>query len=93
LKIKNCKLKINDDYDHLLCRIDEVLPDDEVLSLNESTNTLQYAKIIALMDKGIQDIYEITTKSGKVIRTTASHPYLIDISPSLVKEGAGGDFK
>ncbi|PJA08868.1 hypothetical protein COX68_03690, partial [Candidatus Falkowbacteria bacterium CG_4_10_14_0_2_um_filter_41_15] len=67
------------EYNYFACRIDEVLPDDEVLSLNESTNTLQYAKIIALMDKGIQDIYEITTKSGKIIRTTASHPYLVQI--------------
>ncbi len=63
-------------FDYLLCRIDEILPGDEVLSLNEFTGALQYARINKLMDMDIQEVYELTTKSGKVIRTTANHPYL-----------------
>jgi len=63
-------------FDYLLCRIDEILPGDEVLSLNEVTGDLQYAKVNKLMDMDIKEVYELTTKSGKVIRTTAEHPYL-----------------
>jgi hypothetical protein len=64
------------EWDHLLCRIDEILPGDEVLSLNESTEALEYSKINKLMDMGIKEVYELTTKSGRTIRTTAAHPYL-----------------
>ena len=46
------------------------------MSLNEFTGAMEYARINKLMDMGIQDVYELTTKSGKVIRTTANHPYL-----------------
>jgi len=81
------------DYDYLLCRIDEILPGDEVLSLNEGqwdrrgslskdqdntgSGTLQYARINALKDMDIREVYELTTKSGRKIRTTANHPYLV----------------
>src|SRR3989344_8820800 len=69
-----------DEDDYLLCRIDEILPGDEVLSLNESTEALGYARINKLMDMGIKEVYELTTKSGRTIRTTAAHPYLTLIS-------------
>ena len=65
-----------DEDDYLLCRIDEILPGDEVLSLNESTEALGYTRINKLMDMGIKEVYELTTKSGRTIRTTAEHPYL-----------------
>jgi hypothetical protein len=64
------------EYEYLLCRIDEVLPGDEVLSLNEATEALEYARINKLMNMGHQEVYELTTKSGRKIRTTAEHPYL-----------------
>jgi hypothetical protein len=63
-------------WEYLLERIDKVLPGDEVLSLNEETGEFEYAKIKNLMDMGVQEIYEITTKSGKKIKTTGEHPYL-----------------
>jgi len=63
-------------WEYLLERIDKVLPGDEALSLNEETGEFEYAKIKNLMDKGVQEIYEITTKSGKKIKTTGEHPYL-----------------
>ena len=85
------------EWDYFLCRIDEILPGDEVLSLNEeywdtgtgdtqsedqgnvSSGALEYAHIHELMDMGIHDVYELTTKSGRKIRTTAEHPYLIKV--------------
>ncbi|MFH1129109.1 MAG: PD-(D/E)XK nuclease family protein, partial [Patescibacteria group bacterium] len=66
-------------YDYLLVPIRDIQPGDEVLSLNEDTNTTEYKKINALMDMGVKEIFEIKTKSGRVIRTTANHPYLIKI--------------
>ena len=63
-------------WDYFLCRIDEVLPGDEVLSLNEATESLRYARINKLMDMGMQEVYELTTKSGRKIQTTGEHPYL-----------------
>ena len=70
-------------YDHLLCPISDIQRGDEVLSLNESTETLEYARINKLMDMGIKEVYELTTKSGRTIRTTAGHPYLTLISSNF----------
>jgi intein/homing endonuclease len=75
-------------FDEILCRIDEIVPCDEVLSLNEFTGVMEYARINKLMDMGIQDVYELTTKSGRTIRTTANHPYLtlLESDPIASKE-------
>jgi hypothetical protein len=81
-------------YDELLCPIRDILPGDEVLSLNEATEALEYAKINKLMDMGIHRIYELTTKSGRTIRTTAAHPYLTLITdPSTSARLAGATAK
>jgi intein/homing endonuclease len=31
------------------------------------------------MDMGVQEVFELKTKSGRIIRTTAAHPYLAKI--------------
>ncbi|MFH1899077.1 MAG: tail fiber domain-containing protein [Patescibacteria group bacterium] len=85
-------LKSEDDnllFDYLLCRIDEILPGDEVSSLNEFTGSLEWHKISALKDMDIKEVFELTTKSGKVIRTTAKHPYLtlLEDNPVVSKGG------
>ena len=67
----------DDDWDHLLVPIREILTGDEVLSLNEGTSEVEYHKVNALMDMGIREIFEIRTKSGRVIHTTINHPYLV----------------
>ncbi len=72
------------EYEYLYERIDYVLPGDEVLSLNESTGHVEWARIKNRMDMGVRDIYEITTKSGRKIRTTANHPYLTLLENEIV---------
>ena len=67
-------------YEYLLIRIDEVIPGDEVLSLNERSESLEYARINKLMDMGVQETYELTTKSGRKIKTTAEHPFLTQLN-------------
>jgi len=71
------------EWEYLYCRIDEVLPGDEVLSLNESTGRVEWHQIKNRMDMGVRDIYEITTKSGRRIRTTGNHPYLVALNNNL----------
>ena len=63
-------------YEYLLVQIKDVVAGDEVLSLNESTGLVEYRRIKALVDMGVKQVYELRTKSGRVIRTTANHPYL-----------------
>ncbi|MBU4360375.1 hypothetical protein L6278_02000, partial [Candidatus Parcubacteria bacterium] len=65
------------EYEYLLVRIDEIQPGDEVLSLNEANNSAEYHKVRALMDMGVREIFELRTKSGRIIRTTEEHPYLV----------------
>ena len=73
--ISNFQFPINDQIKHT--RIDEVKAGDYVISLNEETGELVPAKINGLMDMGVKPIYKLTTESGKNIRTTANHPYLV----------------
>jgi intein/homing endonuclease len=68
-----------DEYDYLYVPISEILPGDEVLSLNQGVNKVEYHKVNALLDMGVKEIYEIKTKSGRVIRTTSAHPYLVKL--------------
>jgi hypothetical protein len=75
------------EFEYLYCRIDEVQPGDEVLSLslseeqnNLGSGTLEYARINKLMDMGYQEVYELETKSGRKIRTTGNHPYLVELN-------------
>ena len=78
-----------DDYDYLLCPISDVLAGDEVMSLNEGqwdrlskdqdntgSGTLEYSRINRLIDMGLKEVYEVTLKSGRTIKTTSEHPFL-----------------
>jgi uncharacterized LabA/DUF88 family protein len=58
-------------------RIDEIQPGDEIQTLDEVTGALVVSKVAKLMDMGKKDIIKLTTASGKTIRTTANHPYLV----------------
>ncbi|MEX2013426.1 MAG: Hint domain-containing protein, partial [Parcubacteria group bacterium] len=77
----------NDDgYDYLIVPIKDILPGDEVLSLNKYTGLVEYRPIKALMDMGVKKVYKLTTKSGRVIRTTSTHPYLVKMSDEIKGE-------
>ncbi|MDZ7586664.1 MAG: Hint domain-containing protein, partial [Patescibacteria group bacterium] len=66
----------DDDYDYLTLPISDVLAGDEVLSLDESTAELKYSRINRLIDMGLKEVYEVTLKSGRIIKTTSEHPFL-----------------
>ncbi|OGK51563.1 hypothetical protein A2966_05190 [Candidatus Roizmanbacteria bacterium RIFCSPLOWO2_01_FULL_41_22] len=70
----------NDDvleYDYLEVMIKDILDGDEVLSLNEQTGKFEYQRVLNLLDKGYQTTFELLTESGKSIKTTSEHPYLV----------------
>ena len=71
--------EFDDDWEYLLTPITDIQTGDEVLSLNKNKGLVEYHKIKGLMDMGVKDVYELRTKSGRVIRTTANHPYLVKI--------------
>ncbi|MBI4066221.1 hypothetical protein HY411_00750, partial [Candidatus Gottesmanbacteria bacterium] len=48
-----------------------------VLSLNEESGKLEPHKILGLLDKGVQEVYRLTTVDGRTIETTQNHPYLV----------------
>ncbi len=84
------------DFEYDECRIDEIEPGDEILSLNEETGELEYQPVEALMDMGVKPIFKLTTREGKSIKTTGNHPYLVKAGGNLklgVKEQRNSPFK
>ncbi|MDP3779037.1 MAG: NYN domain-containing protein, partial [bacterium] len=65
-------------------RIDEIEAGDEILTLDEHTGKLVVSRVNALMDMGVKEIYKLTTATGKTIRTTGNHPYLV--APDFTQE-------
>ena len=57
--------------------IKDIEPGMKALSLNEKTGELTPANIEALLDMGVKTVYELETASGKKVRTTGNHPYLV----------------
>ncbi|MFA4842372.1 MAG: hypothetical protein WC658_00855 [Candidatus Omnitrophota bacterium] len=55
----------------------EVKPGDYVLSLNEETQAIEPHRIKGLLDMGVKPVYKLITASGRTIKTTANHPYLV----------------
>ena len=58
-------------------QIKDIKGGEYVLSLNEKTGKIVPAKVKALLDKGVQTVFKLTTESGRTIRTTGNHPYLV----------------
>ncbi len=56
--------------------IKDVVAGDEIQSLEERTGSVVYSRVNGLIDMGEQEVYELVTKSGRRIRTTANHPFL-----------------
>jgi len=57
-------------------RIDQIIPGDEILTLNEETGKFVESRVNKLMNMGVKQTYLLVTDTGKQIRTTANHPYL-----------------
>ncbi|MBI3283016.1 hypothetical protein HYZ70_02970, partial [Candidatus Curtissbacteria bacterium] len=65
----------NDEWEDV--RIDQIEAGDEILTLDETTGEFIPSRVEGLMEMGTKGIVKITTVSGKSIRTTAEHPYLV----------------
>jgi hypothetical protein len=67
------------EWEYLMVPIKDIQTGDEVLSLNKNNGLVEYHPIKGLMDMGVKDVYELKTRSGRVIRTTSTHPYLVKL--------------
>jgi|GEM_PF-1898775 len=74
---KGAKGDADEDYDYDEVAIKDIKEGDEIASLNEKTGRIVWSRVNALMDMGVKPIYKFTTASGKTIRTTGNHPYLV----------------
>ncbi|KKU86694.1 MAG: hypothetical protein UY16_C0050G0002, partial [Candidatus Gottesmanbacteria bacterium GW2011_GWA2_47_9] len=57
--------------------ITDIEPGDEVATLDEHTGKFVVSKVKQRMNMGHQKTYELMTATGKSVRTTARHPYLV----------------
>ncbi|MBU3905671.1 hypothetical protein KKC83_03160 [Patescibacteria group bacterium] len=67
----------DDEYIYDEVMIKNIQPGDEIASMDPITGELVYSQVNGLMDMGIKQIYQLTTQSGRQIRTTENHPYFV----------------
>ncbi|MBI5457879.1 DUF5011 domain-containing protein, partial [Candidatus Kaiserbacteria bacterium] len=67
----------DDEYIYDEVMIKDIVPGDEIASMDPITGKLVYSRVNALMDMGEQTIYEMTTSTGRKIKTTDNHPYFV----------------
>ncbi|RHX84748.1 TIGR04388 family protein [Leptospira stimsonii] len=60
-----------------LVPIETIQVGDEVLSYNESGETTEYNRVLKTYIREAESIYRLTYENGRVIETTASHPFQI----------------
>ena len=63
--------------------IKDIKSGDVILSLNEANGKLVPAVVEKLLDKGVQKVWRLVTRSGKVIETTGEHPYLVNLASTM----------
>ncbi|OHA30752.1 MAG: hypothetical protein A3B11_02050 [Candidatus Taylorbacteria bacterium RIFCSPLOWO2_01_FULL_44_26] len=92
-KKKGAKDKKEDDYDYDYdeVMIKDVKEGDEIASLDEKTGAIVWSRVNALLDMGVKPIYKFTTATGKTIRTTGEHPYLVKTRMNADKEKKNSD--
>jgi hypothetical protein len=74
--------EIDNGYDEIY--ITDIAVGDEIASLDERTGRIVYSRVNALLDMGVQEIFELKTASGRTIRTTGNHPYLVRTAQKTV---------
>ncbi len=56
-------------------RIDEITVGDIVLTLDFNTNQMVETEVVAFIDQGIRDVYQLTFTDGTVIKCTSDHKF------------------
>ncbi len=75
-KLRRRKKKANGEYELDEIAIADVAVGGEIASLDERSGQVVYSRVNALMNMGVQEIFELRTASGRTIRTTSNHPFL-----------------
>ncbi len=56
--------------------IKELLPGDEVFSLDETTRRIEAARVVRSAETGVKEVFEIRAR-GRVIGASANHPFYV----------------
>ncbi|TSC86347.1 MAG: hypothetical protein G01um10147_870, partial [Microgenomates group bacterium Gr01-1014_7] len=70
-------------------RVDQIKEGQKIYTLDQQTQKFVPAQVNALLNMGVKPVFKLTTGSGKQIRTTGNHPYLVntpDGGPSRIVE-------
>src|SRR5262245_33429085 len=57
--------------------IKELLPGDEVFSLNEETRRIERAHVVRSAETGVKEVFEIRARGGRVIGASGNHPFYV----------------
>ena len=74
-----------------LVRIDNIEPRTKVITINKEQK-LSTGTVLKRLDKGIQDVFEITTSSGNSVKGTANHPLLTQNGWKKISELKEGEY-
>ncbi|MDD2657329.1 MAG: tail fiber domain-containing protein, partial [Candidatus Pacebacteria bacterium] len=83
-KLRRRKKRADGSYEFDEVDIKDIAEGDEIQSLDERTGRVVYSRVNALIDMGEQEVYELVTRSGRRIRTTANHPFLARLASKKV---------
>jgi Fe-S cluster assembly protein SufB len=57
--------------------IKELLPGDEVFSLNEATREIERAHVVRSAETGMKEVFELRARGGRVIGASGNHPFYV----------------
>lgn len=67
--------------------IEDITQNDVLLTINENTGKLEWDKPLELQNTGIKRGFKVTTRTGKSVIVSASHPFLTPNGWIKVKDG------
>jgi len=79
-RLRRRRKKSNGSFELDEVAIADIAIGDEIASLDERTGRVVYSRVNALLNMGVQEIFELKTASGRTIRTTSNHPYLVRVA-------------
>jgi len=75
-----------------LKRIDQIIPGNIVYTKDEN-NRIVTNKVLAKLDKGVQQVYKVMLKGGRTIKVTGNHPFFTEkYKWNKLSELSVGDF-
>jgi hypothetical protein len=77
-KVRIRRRRANGSFEELDLEIEEVQTGDEVLTINEKTNELEWKYVIDTYQKKNDVLYELNLSNGTVVKPTGEHPFWVN---------------